>query len=374
MEKSVRKNAIALNQGINDVARTIEKLTYIGMKPKLGKKFVSKREGIKSLSMPKWPKNVFLHAHNNNWDYLEKVLEIVAFTRHYNSVYDKKPILPDRDPSFKLTLVIDLDGTLYSNCECYEDDIILSDNSTSHRVPSAQYGSSINIEEDYDTLVVRPFARDFLRWASKHYEIIFWTAATEEYARPRIKALCGGKIGKNSGFKKNKLGKMNSTSGMYKNDDKSINNECIEVDSPCYSDKEKKADRDWVSYVLYRDSCSYCGGNFVKDLRRLGRPLDSVVLLDDNLISATPTMYNIIPIKRFDVNQQSLEESSECLKKGEMDDDLELLRIVPLLKKISLKSTVPSVLKDYCDSDLIELSIRKHQHKLETRILKQGSC
>lgn len=376
MEKAIRRSSETLGQSMSEVAKTIEKLSYLGLKSKIGKKIVSKRAGTKSLSVPKWPKDVFLHAHNNNRDYLEKVLEIVAFTRRYNSTYDEKPLLPDRDSSFKLTLVIDLDGTLYSNCECYEDEVILSDNSTCHRVPPAQPDSFPNGAEDcYDTLVVRPFAREFLKWASKRYEIVFWTAATEEYAKPRIKALCGRKVKKNPDYKKNISEKMDVTCSVCsKNNNTNNGCESIEVDSPCYSDGEKKVDRIWVSHVLYRDSCSYCGGNFVKDLRRLGRPLDSIVLLDDNLISATSTMCNIIPIKRFDASQQEEEEEEKSRYSGGNDgveEDLELLRVVPLLRKIYSKSTVTGVLRDYCDSDIVERLIKKYQYKLELKYPKQ---
>jgi len=40
-----------------------------------------------------------------------------------------------------------------------------------------------------------------------------------------------------------------------------------------------------VSHCLYRESCTNSNGVFVKDLSRLGRPLESIIILDNNHVS-----------------------------------------------------------------------------------------
>lgn len=55
-------------------------------------------------------------------------------------------------------------------------------------------------------------------------------------------------------------------------------------------------DRTLFAARLYRDSCTRHRGLCVKDLRRLGRPMDSIILLDNFVYSFGFTLNNGIPI------------------------------------------------------------------------------
>ncbi|KAH3742600.1 carboxy-terminal domain RNA polymerase II polypeptide A small phosphatase 1 [Pelomyxa schiedti] len=50
---------------------------------------------------------------------------------------------------------------------------------------------------------------------------------------------------------------------------------------------------------LYRDSCSLVGGMFVKDLSRLGRDLNQVILVDNSPVSYSLQPQNGLPISSF---------------------------------------------------------------------------
>ena len=73
----------------------------------------------------------------------------------------------------------------------------------------------------------------------------------------------------------------------------------------------------YVDYVLSREHCSVIGGNYIKNLNKLGRNLQNVVLLDDNFDSCLLNVQNCIPVKKF-----------------QGYDDEELLQQVVLLRKL----------------------------------------
>ena len=52
----------------------------------------------------------------------------------------------------------------------------------------------------------------------------------------------------------------------------------------------------YFSRRLHRESCSKIGAVYVKDLRRLGRPMNAVVLVDNYVYSFGMTLDNGIPI------------------------------------------------------------------------------
>ena len=56
------------------------------------------------------------------------------------------------------------------------------------------------------------------------------------------------------------------------------------------------ADGELFSHRLYRESCSKIGAVYVKDLRRLGRPMNAVVLVDNYVYSFGMTLDNGVPI------------------------------------------------------------------------------
>jgi len=81
-------------------------------------------------------------------------------------------------------------------------------------------------------LYVRPFSRRFLRFAAKHFEVVVFTASASIYADRVLDYLDPG--------------------------------------------------RDLVAHRLYREGCTEIAGGHFKDLRRLGRPLKDVVLVDNS--------------------------------------------------------------------------------------------
>ena len=112
---------------------------------------------------------------------------------------------------------------------------------------------------------LRPFLLGFLEEVSQYYELIIFTSATEAYANSVIEAI----------------------------------------------EKEKK----YFDFIFYRQHTIIIGNDFVKDLTRIGRPLNSTIILDntpqnfrfqkENGICVKPfwgqdtndkTLYNLIPI------------------------------------------------------------------------------
>ena len=112
---------------------------------------------------------------------------------------------------------------------------------------------------------LRPFLLGFLEEVSQYYELIIFTSATEAYANSVIEEI----------------------------------------------EKEKK----YFDFIFYRQHTIIIGNDFVKDLTRIGRPLNSTIIIDntpqnfrfqkENGICVKPfwgqdtndkTLYNLIPI------------------------------------------------------------------------------
>ena len=80
-------------------------------------------------------------------------------------------------------------------------------------------------------LKLRPFLLEFLETMSQSYELVLFTTETEYYAEPIIKAI------------------------------------------------EQK--RHYFDYIFYREHCIMIGNDYIKDLTRIGRPLDSTIIVDN---------------------------------------------------------------------------------------------
>ena len=112
---------------------------------------------------------------------------------------------------------------------------------------------------------LRPFLFGFLEEVSQYYELIIFTSATEAYANSVIEAI--------------------------------------------------EQDKKYFDYIFYRQHTIIIGNEFVKDLTRIGRPLNSTIIIDnmpqnfrfqkENGICIKPfwgqdsndkTLYNLIPI------------------------------------------------------------------------------
>ena len=86
-----------------------------------------------------------------------------------------------------------------------------------------------------------------------------------------------------------------------------------------------------IKHRLYRESCTYLNGTFVKDLSRLGRDLNKVIILDDSPLSYKLQPKNALPISSW----------------IDDPDDKELLRIQNFLIQNHAADNVYIILNEY---------------------------
>lgn len=187
---------------------------------------------------------------------------IKRFTLEYRSL---GPLLPDVDirDLGKKCLVLDLDETLI--------------HSQFNKVVQIDLEVPIQFEDNQVRPIYvskRPDVDAFMEWAGQHFEVVIFTASLASYADPVIDFL----------------------------------------------DKTKT-----IRHRLYRNSCRYVEGLYLKDLSRLGRPLDQVILIDN-----AATSYLLQP------------ENGVAIQSWFSDPgDTELLgRLVPALKDLPKCSDV----------------------------------
>ena len=117
------------------------------------------------------------------------------------------------------------------------------------------------------TLRARPFLFGFLEEMGHYYELIVWTSATESYANSLIDAI--------------------------------------------------ESEKQYFDYVLFREHAIIIGEDFVKDLNRVGRSLDRVIIVDDMPQNFRLQKQNGITIKPFlgdDYNDTALYDLLPILK------------------------------------------------------------
>ncbi|EAY10680.1 NLI interacting factor-like phosphatase family protein [Trichomonas vaginalis G3] len=107
-------------------------------------------------------------------------------------------------------------------------------------IPHADYRFDIGIDQSPVGVFVcvRPGAEKFLKELGSLYEIIIFTASCQVYADP-------------------------------------------------------------VKYRLYRESCTKFNGSFVKDLSKMNRPLEKIIIIDNSSVSYLLQPYNAIPISSW---------------------------------------------------------------------------
>ena len=108
-------------------------------------------------------------------------------------------------------------------------------------------------------LRLRPFLIEFLEEISYYYELILFTASTEYFAKPIINAI--------------------------------------------------EEHRKYFDFIFYRECCIIIGNDFVKDLTRIGRPLDSTIIVDNmqqNFRLQKENGINIKPFYAQDPNDSAL--------------------------------------------------------------------
>ena len=190
-------------------------------------KYLNSPDIITQLSKPNLYSNNLYSINTNNLNPNLNLLRQQALTpiNRRNKLYEEKFLLPEKSPKFegKKTLVLDIDETLVH--------------------------SSLNVNFDgifYNIYVlVRPWAEQFIKYISKFFEIITFTASIPAYASPLLDIL----------------------------------------------DKEKN-----IQHRLYREHCTFINGVFIKDLKRLNRNLKDVIIVDNSPLAFAFDSENGLPI------------------------------------------------------------------------------
>lgn len=151
--------------------------------------------------------------------------------------FPKTPLLPNPAAVHKRkkTLVLDLDETL-----CHSASLPL-DRPADIEFEVNDIGGKKPVYS-----YKRPYMEEFLQWVSQLFEVVVFTAAQQEYGEQL-------------------LSKLDNTH--------------------------------LLEHKLYRDSCRFVKGAYVKDLNVLGRNLNEIILIDDALYSFSYQIDNGIPIK-----------------------------------------------------------------------------
>jgi RNA polymerase II subunit A small phosphatase-like protein len=201
-----------------------------------------------------------------------------AFTPSNRSkkLFSDKLLLPPKSQEFshKKTLILDLDETLvHSSFTPFEKNDII-------------------LEVDFEGVIykiyvlVRPFAKEFLNNVSKYFEVVIFTASIPKYASPLLNIL----------------------------------------------DNEKT-----IKHRLYREECTFINGLYIKDLKRLNRPMKDLIMVDNSPLAYAFNSENGLPIKTW------------------YDDrnDTELKKILPLLIFLSNVKDVRRYIELFVDENEI---------------------
>ena len=188
-----------------------------------------------------------------------------------------EPLLPPKEKEFenKKTLILDLDETLvHSSFTPFEKNDII-------------------LEVDFEGIMyniyvlVRPFAKEFIINVSKYFEVVIFTASIPKYASPLLDIL----------------------------------------------DKQKN-----IKHRLYREQCTFINGLYIKDLKRLNRPLKDLIIVDNSPLAYAFNEENGLPIKTW------------------YDDysDNELQKILPLIIFLSNVNDVRTHIINFVDDNEIK--------------------
>lgn len=204
-------------------------------------------------------------------------------------------LLPQVRPSdlYRKCMVIDLDETLV--------------HSSFKPIPNADFIVPVEIDGTVHQVYVlkRPHVDEFLKKMGELYECVLFTASLAKYADPVADLL----------------------------------------------DK-------WNVFRarLFRESCVFHMGNYVKDLNKLGRDLQKIVIVDNSPASYIFHPDNAVPVKSWfdDIN------------------DSELLDLIPLFEKLSKVDSVYSVLCNSSSQSQLPTSMSHHnQQELQSQQSQQ---
>jgi len=176
------------------------------------------------------------------------------------------PVLPEQEVK-RNTLVLDLDETLvHSNLENTGEKCDFS------------FPVVFNNEVHQVNVKKRPHLSTFMEVVSKQYEIVVFTASQQVYA-----------------------------------------DKLLDILDP---------KRTWIKHRVFRDSCVQIDGNFMKDLRVLGRDLSRTIIIDNSPQAFGLQIENAIPIESWYDDEK----------------DNHLLSLLPILSQLATDTDVRSTL------------------------------
>ena len=184
----------------------------------------------------------------------------------------------------KKTLILDIDETL-----------VHSSFIPFNRAPDISLNINLNGLNKIVYVLKRPYVDEFLKELSNIFEIITFTASISQYAGPLLDQL----------------------------------------------DKFK-----FVSHRLFRENCLYEKGVYIKDLKKLGRDLKDMIIVDNNPISYIVNIDNGIPILTWYDN---------------INDD-ELMKLVPILKYLGKVNDVRPVIRKIVDRKVNKIDFNVVNH------------
>ena len=216
----------------------------------------------------------------------------------------KLKYLPEKTlvSSKKKTLFLDLDETL-----------VHSAFKTYYSKEDIVFNMLYDGKEHTIYVLKRPYVDEFLEKMSNLFELVIFTASISDYANPLL----------------NKL------------------------------DPKRR-----ISYRLFREHCTIQGNLFIKDLRKVGRDLKDVIIIDNNPISYLYNKENGIPILTWHSFQS----------------DNELIKLIPLLELLSKTDDVRTVIKKVVNGSYVNYSIvdkllnpKPEKNKIEKKEENKGS-
>lgn len=212
---------------------------------------------------------------NDEFEYISQRLSIL---RRQNARMNKSATAPRKNKADrnKLTVVLDLDETLIhsklsSEKRAAQDIVSPSVKSSALNLDSFQIKLA---DGEIVTVYKRPGLDEFLKSATKTYELMVYTAGLRQYAEPLLNWL--------------------DPKGTY------------------------------FRFRLYRDSCLFTNGHYVKDLNKVNRDLKRTVLVDNNVCCFIPQLSNGIPISSFydDPTDDALEVLTTFLESLNDEQDI----------------------------------------------------
>ena len=214
-------------------------------------------------------------------------------TNHSNLLQNKKMLLPQKSKEFinKKTLILDLDETLvHSSFVPFQNNDIILE----VELESVIYNIFV---------LVRPGTIEFIKKVAKLYEVVIFTASISKYALPLLNIL----------------------------------------------DIEKN-----IKYKLTREHCTFLNGIYIKELKKLNRNLNDLIILDNSPLAYSFDNDNGLPIKAW----------------YEDRDDSELEKVYLLLEFLSKVKDVRNFIKKFVNNNEIDYEASNEIIKLYNENMK----